>query len=115
MSKSLAKGRNVMEYKLINVINKAEENVWFGTCELCEYMGTHHYDVLVFENEQGKQFEIENGYWCWGDYFVRWPIDNYVKFADFIQGRDYPCADLVTTMFEVVNQMWRDYENSSQQ
>lgn len=79
-----------MKYKLIDVIRKFEENVEFGTCDVCQYLGTLSYDVLVFEDENGNVYKEENGEWHWGEYDKKWEIKNYVNFASFITGREFP-------------------------
>ena len=102
-----------MKYKLIDVKKIEEEDVLFGTCELCEYMGTHYYDILVFQDEAEKTYYVENGAWSWGNYLVNWWIDNYVHFADFVRNRNYPLPkkdkydehDLKT----VIDEMYQDY------
>lgn len=101
-----------MKFKLLDVKNLVEENVEFGTCDYCSYFGTHFYDVLVFEDMSGEQYEVENGSWSWGDYMTNWDIDNYVMFADFIKDRDYPKPknDWSGPSFkEIVSQMYSDY------
>lgn len=103
-----------MKYKLIDVKKMTEEDVQFGTCELCEDMGTHHYDILVFQDELGEVYHVENGFWDWGDYLNKWWIDNYVHFADFIHNRDYPLPkkdEYGKYYFDpIVNEMYQDYE-----
>lgn len=102
-----------MKYKLVDVIREVEEDVRFGTCDLCQRMGTLYYDVLVFEDENGMKFKEENGAWDWGDYFEYWYIDNYVDFAIFIADREYPEPERdeygVGQFHEIVNMMYQDY------
>ena len=62
-----------MKYKLVDIIRE-EKDVQFGTCELCQRMGTLSYDVLVFEDENGMKFKEENGGWSWGEYFEYWDL-----------------------------------------
>lgn len=106
------KGDN-MKYKLVDIIREVEEDVQFGTCDLCQRMGTLYYDVLVFEDEDGNRFKEENGGWDWGDYSENWYIDNYVDFAGFIADRDYPVPDRDEYGGEqfhyVVNMMYQDH------
>ena len=102
-----------MKYRLIDVIRKIEEDVQFGTCDLCQHMGTLYYDVLVFEDEDGNRFKEENGGWDWGDYFEYWDIDNYVDFAGFIADKGYPEPERdeygVGQFHEIVSMMYQDY------
>jgi hypothetical protein len=102
-----------MKYKLVDVKSVVEEDVEFGTCELCCYFGNHYYDVLVFEDETGHRYEEENGGWNWGDYDAYWNIDNYVKFAHFINDRDYNTVpDDYGSIYDTVNNMYWDYLES---
>ena len=77
-----------MKYKLIDIKQKTEE-VEFGTCELCMYIGdltTEHY---VFEDENGKIITIEGGCWNWGDYINYAYADiNILDFAAYISTLD---------------------------
>ena len=102
-----------MKYKLKDVENLVEENVEFGTCDLCSHFGTHYYDVLVFEDTDGKRYEVENGFWIWGDYMTTWDIDNYVAFADFVKSRNYPEPKInrygQPLIGEIVNQMYDEF------
>lgn len=106
-----------MKYKLIDVIRQTEENVAFGTCELCQYTGTLHYDLLVFQDENGNKYTEENGFWSWGDYTEYWWIDNYVCFADFITGRDYPESEVDEyqrpCLKNVIDQMYEEYSEEN--
>lgn len=102
-----------MKHKLFDVENIVEEDVDFGTCDLCSSLGTHYYDVLVFEDTNGKEYEVENRYWSCGDYTTNWYIGNYVTFADFIKHRDYDEPEnnqYGQPLFEaIVHQMYDDY------
>lgn len=77
-----------MKYKLIDIQQKTEE-VEFGTCELCMWIGdltTEHY---VFEDENGKIITIEGGCWDWGDYINYTYADiNILDFAAYISTLD---------------------------
>ena len=102
-----------MKYRLADVKCIVEEDVEFGTCELCSYFDSHYYDVLIFEDETGHRYEEENGGWSWGDYDTYWNIDNYVKFADFIKDRDYNAvSNEYGSMYDIVNTMYSDYLES---
>ena len=107
-----------MKYKLIEVIRKAEEDVEFGSCDLCKTIATHYFDVLVFEDEEGYLYKAENGFWSWGDYIISWHIDNYVKFADFISDKDYPKVELDqyrdSNIEEIVGFMYSDFEEEEE-
>ena len=82
-----------MKYKLIDIKQKTEE-VEFGTCELCMWIGdltTEHY---VFEDETGKIVTIEGGCWDWGDYINYAYADiNILDFAAYISSLDIEDID----------------------
>ena len=107
-----------MKYRLIDVENRTEENVQFGTCDLCQYVGTHYYDVLLFEDENGNVYREENGFWSWGDYITNWYIDNYIDFAHFITGKEFsePEKDRHGDLDfrNVVNEMYNKYEEEGE-
>lgn len=76
--------------KLIDVKNKVEEDVEFGTCELCFGIADHHYTVMEFEVD-GKLQEVELGMWSWGDYIdCSYEIKdvNILQFAEWLNKQD---------------------------
>ena len=77
-----------MKYKLIDVRTEVEENVEFGTCELCMSVGTLHREIIVLEDEYGKIHEVETGEWDWGDYMTLIEIENVVDFAAWLSKQD---------------------------
>lgn len=89
-----------MKYKLIDVKQEVEEDVAFGTCELCMYVVDHQYTVAVIEDEEGNVFELENGYWSCGDYFIYSyeSIENVIDFAAWFSEQDLP-SDLDESTF----------------
>ena len=106
-----------MRYKLIDVEQVHEDDVQFGTCELCMLMGSLDYDVLKFEDENGKEYLISTGEWDWGDFIEYIHIDNYILFAEFIRDRDYPVEQIDkwgrSNMIDIVVGMIEDYEEDS--
>lgn len=58
-----------MKFKLIDILSHHEDDVQFGTCELCFHTGSLDTETMVLEDENGKIYELELGYWSWGDYF----------------------------------------------
>ena len=78
-----------MKYKLIDIEQRTQEGVEFGTCELCMYISdltTEHY---VFEDENGKIITIEGGCWDWGSYSHYTYADiNILDFAAYISSLD---------------------------
>lgn len=105
-----------MKYKLVDVERVHEDDVQFGTCELCEWMGSLDYDVLKFEDEDKEEYFISTGEWDWDDFIEYIDIDNYTLFAEFIQDRECP---KVTTdergrsnKEDIVDRMVEDYKES---
>lgn len=76
----------MVKIKFVDLKTK-EEEVQFGTCELCFSTGTVDNPVFKFKiiKEDGIEESIEiNGYaWDWGDYDEIY-IDNLVDFAAFL-------------------------------
>ena len=84
-----------MKYKLIDIYSNTEEDVEFGTCELCMSMGdltTEHY---VFEDEDGKRTTLEGGEWDWGSYSnYAYRNVNVIDFAEYISTLDIENLEL---------------------
>lgn len=74
----------------VSVEGVTEEDVLFGTCELCEYLGSLYYDVWIFENtETGERYGYQNGSWSWGDFDTHFYIDNLVHFGHWFNNSHY--------------------------
>lgn len=84
-----------MKYKLIDIYSNTEEDVEFGTCELCMYIGdltTEHY---VFEDEDEKRITLEGGEWDCGSYSNYTYRDvNVIDFAEYISTLDIENLEL---------------------
>ena len=84
-----------MKYKLIDIYSNTEEDVEFGTCELCMYIGdltTEHY---VFQDESGKRTTLEGGEWDWGSYSnYAYRNVNVIDFAEYISTLDIENLEL---------------------
>ena len=84
-----------MKYKLIDIYSNTEEDVEFGTCELCMYIGdltTEHY---VFEDEDGMRTTLEGGEWDWGSYSnYAYRNVNVIDFAEYISTLDIENLEL---------------------
>lgn len=75
---------NMVKFKLIDVEKEVEEDVEFGTCELCFHTGDAIFETLIFEDSNGVEYKFPNNYWSYGEVESEYYID-YVKFADFIR------------------------------
>lgn len=104
-----------MRYKLVDVLHE-EEYTEFGTCDLCRFFGTLKYDIMVFETEDGKRIEFENGSWSYGHYSAHFDIDNYIDFAEYIADKEWPEAEKgrydTYKMLPVVREMFNDYRRN---
>lgn len=81
--------------KLIDIRIETEEDVQFGTCELCFSVGDLDVSYFVFQDDTGTQKEVEAGYWSWGDYIYLYYIENTPRFAEFLgeQGKELNFSD----------------------
>lgn len=61
--------------QLVDIQSEVEHDVQFGTCELCMYTADLWVDKYIFKDTTTEEeFEIEGGYWDWGDY-IEYDID----------------------------------------
>lgn len=75
-------------YKVIDVGSNPEDEVTFGTCELCLSYGNEvDNPYLVIEKPDGTTEEVDIYYWNWGDYF-EYHIDNVVNFSAWLVEQD---------------------------
>lgn len=71
--------------KILDIYDHTEDNVDFGTCELCFSTGSLTTEFIKVEYDS-KVYDLELGGWSWGDYipYMVPNIDNIVKFNDFL-------------------------------
>lgn len=75
-------------YKVIDVGYNPEDDVEFGTCELCMSYGNEvDNPYVVIEKPDGTTEEVNTYYWDWGDYCTYY-IDNVVEFSAFLSKQD---------------------------
>lgn len=74
--------------KLIDLKTDSYEAT-FGTCELCMGTGVHIEEHMIFETSEGKIIDMENGFWCWGDYFTLLDVDNTADFAYWLSTQEF--------------------------
>lgn len=59
----------MFKYQLIDVKQKTDKDVTFGTCQLCMRVSDHTYSVYTFTNvDTGDVIDIQPGIWSWGDF-----------------------------------------------
>ena len=102
------------KYFLVDVVEEVEEDVEFGTCELCTTVADLHYSIFIMKNaETGKEYPIEMGTWDWGEYFdeMTYFIDvNIGDFAEFLHTYNgFPDDPKELTHSDIVNALW-EYE-----
>lgn len=98
-----------MKYKLVDV-GSIEEEYWFDTNVAEGYFTSTWFDELIFVDEEGTEHEVVNGYISYSDTFEIWYIENYVEFASVIQGKEYPIVSEDNGIGDIVDLMYRDYE-----
>lgn len=74
--------------KLIDLKTNSYETI-FGTCDLCMGTGVHTEEHLIFETSEEKIIDMENGLWCWGDYFTLLDVDNTADFAHWLSTQEF--------------------------
>ena len=77
-----------MKIKLIDVQTEVEDDVEFGTCELCMRTGSAEYPTFIFEKEDGTTIEVMGWEWDWGDLDALY-IDNVVLFNDYLSKTEF--------------------------
>ena len=77
-----------MAVKLVDYKYEVEQDVEFGTCEICMSTDDLEYGVFVFEDDSGERLEITNGEWSWGAWFDDYHIENIPRFSDFFNKRN---------------------------
>lgn len=80
-----------MKIKLLDVRSEVEEDMGFGTCELCMYNADHHYNIFELEattETRCFKWEEEAGEWSWGDYFPIY-IENIPAFAAWLETHEF--------------------------
>ena len=81
-----------MKIKFMGLDYQHEEDVEFGTCELCMFTSDYDFPIMLFKVEgQDEEVRVEAGYWSWGDY-ITLEFGNLAVFAEWLakQDLDYP-------------------------
>lgn len=97
-----------MKYKLKDVKNVIKKGVQFGTCELCEYIGTLEYDIMIFEDENGNEYEAETGTWNWGVYDYIYTIPNYIHFAEYVSSTEFSAPQVSPSGMILFREVFQD-------
>ena len=78
--------------KVIDVGTNQEE-VEFGTCELCFRYGMADNPYMVLEFPDGTQVTHNTYFWDWGDYFET-SVDNVVDFSAWLSEQELSDEDV---------------------
>lgn len=96
--------------RLVDFRTEGEENVQFGTCELCFSSGVLDREFYVFEDDNGEQLDIECGYWSWGYYTYEYEVENVVRFGDFINRLQIKDLESLESNFAYIHSLYKDLE-----
>lgn len=101
-----------MRYKLIDVVGNVDEDVTFGTCELCMWVGNLHYNEFIVADENGNQYTYIDGYWSWGDWITipYQDIHNVIQFAEWLSKQDLPDYLDEYTFWNAVDEYTKEYQ-----
>lgn len=101
-----------MKYKLIDVVGQVDEDVTFGTCELCMSIGDLYYNEFIVEDVYGNKYVFVDGFWSWGDWitFMYDNIHNVIQFAEWFSEQDLPPKLDSNTFWNAVNEYIKKYQ-----
>lgn len=76
-----------MKIKFIGLDYHHEDNVDFGTCELCMFTSDYDFPIMIFQvikaGGQEEEVRVEAGSWGWGDYMPLY-FGNLAVFAEWL-------------------------------
>lgn len=97
-------------YKVIDIGSNPEDDVTFGTCEICMSYGNYvDNPYLVIEKPDGTTEEVPIYYWSWGDYF-EYNIDNVVEFSAFLSEQDIDDGEFEENSTSVIINLINEYD-----
>ena len=101
-----------MKIKLHDYESEIEEDVTFGTCDMCMYVGDAEYPYFYFKYEDGTTKKVEGFYWDYGDLYTI-SIDNIPAFAAWMNDQDFAEGFRITnysTLQRLVDRYFQDKE-----
>ena len=101
-----------MKIKLHDYESEIEEDVTFGTCDMCMYVGDAEYPYFYFQYEDGTTKKVEGFFWDYGDLYTIY-IDNIPAFAAWLNNQDFEedyAIEDYTDLNHLVNEYFQDEE-----
>ena len=101
-----------MKIKLHDYESEFEEDVTFGTCDMCMYVGDAEYPYFYFQYEDGTTKKVEGFFWDYGDLYTIY-IDNIPAFAAWLNNQDFEedyAIEDYTDLNHLVNEYFQDEE-----
>lgn len=102
-----------MKIKLHDYESEIEEDVTFGTCEMCMYVADAEYPYFYFTYEDGTTEKVKGFFWDWGDLHTIY-IDNIPAFASWLNSQDFEediRIESYANLQSLVGKYFRDKEN----
>lgn len=102
-----------MKIKLHDYESEFEEDVTFGTCDMCMYVADAEYPYFYFTYEDGTTEKVEGFSWSWSDLRTIY-IDNIPSFAAWMNEQDFAEDFRIanyTNLNRLVGRYFRDKEN----
>lgn len=81
-----------MRLTLIDYRTHTEENISFGTCDLCMYTAIAEEQYFYFQDEAGAVHTVPGFEWDWG-MLIDIEIDNIPHFAGWVSNQEFDCPD----------------------
>ena len=93
--------------RLVDYIVETDEDVQFGTCEICMHTGSLTTGTYVFEDDNKNILEIPAGEWYCGDYDDLYDVYNVPKLAYFIQCLEIDSLELLEKNMYDIHRLYR--------
>lgn len=78
-----------MKIKLHDYDSEFEDDVHYGTCEMCMHVGDAEYPYFYFKYEgDDKTHKVGGFFWSWGELYTVY-IDNIPAFAAWLNKQNF--------------------------
>ena len=101
-----------MKIKLHDYESEFEDDVTFGTCEMCMYVGDAEYPYFYFRHEDGLTEKVGGFTWDYGALYTIY-VDNIPAFAAWLNEQDFEEGFRIenyTNLKRLVDKYFRDKE-----